>query len=132
MRKLLIYTLMISLIIVLSACSGEDNDNSIEESKNLINLDMITEGTWIDGKGNKRMNTEMYMTENIAFNTNENYSLSRNAYVSFYEDDQFLKTVRYQGGFSDFPFKLENIENSNNIVISFNKTWLDEIELTKK
>lgn len=123
---------MISLIIVLSACSGEDNDNSIEESKNLINLDMITEGTWIDGKGNKRMNTEMYMTENIAFNTNENYSLSRNAYVSFYEDDQFLKTVRYQGGFSDFPFKLENIENSNNIVISFNKTWLDEIELTKK
>jgi len=132
MKKLFLYLFLISLTLILTACSGEDNENTVDDSTNLINIDMVTEGSWVDGKGDTRSNPEMYMTEKIAYNTNEDYNLSRNAYVSFYEDEQFLKTVRYQGGFSDFPFILENVENSNNIIISFNNAWLDEIELIKK
>lgn len=137
MNKKLTVFLMIFTTIVLFGCNSDNESVTVSESVetknvNLIDDENLIEGEWIDGAGDVKSNSKMYRTEKIEFNSEEDYILSRNAYVSSYKDDEFIETVRFQGGFADFPFDLEIGEDANQIVVSFSQKWLEEIEITKK
>lgn len=109
---------------------SSENENSSKE--NLIDKSSLTKGVWIGASGSENNNDNMLLTETIKYDSSNQYQLIGNAYVAFYNDNNFIETVRYQGSSEDFPYEVETVENANNIRISYFEKWEDDILLTKK
>lgn len=92
---------------------------------------MLVEGEWLTFKGEIAKNKKMYRTYSIPYSGHYKYSLSAGAYVSYFKDNTFLKTIRLKGPSSMLPYELENVSGANNIYISFDEKWLDKIHLDK-
>lgn len=73
----------------------------------------------------------MIQTNPIPYVSTKNYILSENSYVSYFKDDEFIKTIRYSSE-TDEPFELKKVEEANNIRLSYYKKWEDTISLIKE
>lgn len=87
---------------------------------------------WIGVKGRVANNSNMVRTARLKYNPSSNLYISGSGYVSFYSDDKFITTKRYMGSKMDLPFELNSIQDANYIIISYNKRWLDTMQLLEK
>ncbi|WP_052256866.1 hypothetical protein [Salinicoccus sp. YB14-2] len=135
--------LLTSIVLLLSACSSTDNDTKGEDivneedtsendQTNLIDMEELVEGKWIDTKGIEQSNPKMLQTEPIGYTSNNSYILNGHAYVSYYKDGEFIKTNRYSGTVSDLPFTLEEVNEADTILLSFHEQWSESISLIKE
>lgn len=115
--------LILLIIPVVSGCALFQS----EDEGNLIDTENLNEGSWIGFTGEHHSNSEYVYTESIDYNPSNNYILNRNAYISYFNDDDFLKTVQHAGG-----NEIDTVEDANNIVISFNRDRIDIIELIRE
>lgn len=106
----------------------EEVQNNISEN-NLINFDTIEEGTWIYYDGEFIQGDQMMLTESIKYNPESEYILNSGAYVSYFNDDEFIQTTLYSEG---FPLNIDTVEDANNIRLSFNRAFSDRIELEEE
>lgn len=114
-----------------NAYSGIDTANSENES-NKIEKNNLVDGKWINMKGEEMSNESMYRTEKIDYSPSSSYFVNGGVYVSYYDGVSFLKTERLSGPVGDLPFELEEIEDANNIIVSFDKNQLNDIVLSEK
>lgn len=118
-----IFILMIA-IVALSGCNLFSDE---EPEGNLISTETLTEGSWIGFKGESHENNQYVHTEPIDYNPMNTYILNMNAYVSYYDDERFIKTIQHPGG---NPISSES--DANNLVISFNEDRIDKIEFARE
>jgi len=134
-KKKLIISLLFVIVTVLGACNNSSNDEvdaDNENTNNLINTEELVEGEWIDTKGEHQENAGMYHTQSIDYSSSNEYALFANSYVSYYNAEEFIKTIRYSGEVKDIPHNLESVEDADNVILSFSEQWVDEIELIKE
>lgn len=117
-RKMSFVSLLLG-IILLTACNSNSDGN-------LMSVDSLTEGSWISYDGEPTENEEMRTTEAIDYDPSKTYEINRSSYVSYFNGEEFIKTVQYS---KEPPMTLETVEEANSIKISFNQYNEDTIEL---
>lgn len=117
-RKMSFISVILSLMII-SACSNNTSDN-------LMSMDSLTEGSWISYDGEPSENEEMLTTESMEYDPAKTYEINRASYVSYFNGEEFIKTVKYV---EEPPMTLETVENADSIRVSFNQYNEDAIEL---
>jgi|SRR5699024_5563538 len=146
MKKLM---LSLSLCLFLFACSNEkmesedqNQDNQSEQNEsgnnssqnvksekndtesNLISFENISQNQVIDYNGQIYDNEKYNITDKIEYNPRKNYSLSHGSYVSYFKNDEHIKTIRYEEN-----VEIDQVKNANHIRISFPKFRGDYISL---
>lgn len=105
--------------------TGADVASEIPDQKdNLMNV-KNTETGWINFSGELGGNSDYLTTESIKYNPEKEYQLSEGAYISYYEGNEFIKTIQ-----EEFPTNIEQVNRADNIKISFHKSFIDKIQLT--
>lgn len=146
----LLFLFSCTATLILGACSSDEqnrsgkdetitkksDETSTDESKsadvnNLIDKNDFTEGIWINQEGENMENEEMITSGIISYNPDSEFELSRTGYVSYYNDDSFIKTVLYDYNES-YPLSIETVQDSNNIRVSFNKRYTEDVVLIEK
>ena len=116
------FSIFIALIILLSACNGENNSND-----NLINKVNIIEDRWVNYKGISENNKAMMQSQFIPYNPENDYEVSRDTYVSYFNGEDFIKTELYK----DTPDMLNTVEEADGIILSFNKNNRNGMQLVE-
>lgn len=132
------YILAIFVTLFLAACStntdNQVNENVeaentetivVEKDSNLIDFETVNENFWISYGGSESEDEKMLYTEPISYDSNKNYSMNIDGYISYYKDDEFLETILH---IEDKPQQIDTIVGANNIVLSFKKSF-DNAEL---
>lgn len=137
MKKMIVLFGIFS-VLLLSACSEKmnvtetDNSNASEKiandktSKNLIDPNTLIDGQWIDFNGVEKASDKYVSTESIDYNPGNEYSINNGVYVSYFNDEEFIETIRFNE-----EGKLNQVEDSNNIKLSFHEQFKDIISLTQ-
>ena len=110
--KLVKLCILIVLIIVLSACNITNNSN-----ENLINKVNTVNDRWINYKGISENEKSMVQTQFIPYDSNNNYEVSHDTYISYFNGGDFLKTELYE----DTPNIIDTVKEADGIILSFNK-----------
>lgn len=113
--------LIIFSIIQLSSC----NNQNIE--KNLVNKVNAVENQWISYNGEVEFDNKMMNSQFIPYNSDEVYKVNNDAYVSYYEGEDFITTELH-----DAESELETVEEADGIILSFNKENKEGIKLINK
>lgn len=112
-------------LLILSACDGVFTSNST--SNNLINKVNIIEDRWINYEGNSENNKTMNQSQYIPVDTESTYELDTDAYITYYNGDEFLGTILHE----DTPQEIEMIDEADGIILSFNKENINGIKLVE-
>lgn len=141
MNDLKIRILKASLLatFLLSGCGAVGQQNQSESASSeiseenilLIDRSDVIEDQWIDTKGEIQKNSEMVSVGPVGYMSDEKHFINKTAYISYFKEDKFLKTVLYDYK-NDFPIEIESVPEANEVYISFNKKNSDTIQLTKK
>ena len=118
MRKLLIITFL--SLVLLASCTN--NSNTID------NID-FKKGQWIHYNGDIDKNKGVSMSEKLDYDSDSSYKVNTVAYVSYYNEDQFIKTIKYDG---KMPETIKNVKNANKIIISVFKKDESKFKLMKQ
>ena len=116
------FSVFIALIILLSACNGNNNSND-----NLINKVNIIEDRWVNYKGTSENNKAMMQSQFIPYNPEKDYEVSRDTYVSYFNGEEFIKTELYE----DTPEIINTFEEADGIILSFNKSNKNGMQLVE-
>ena len=116
------FSIFIALIILLSACNGENNSND-----NLINKVNIIEDRWVNYKGTSENNKAMIQSQFIPYNPEKDYEVSRDTYVSYFNGEEFIKTELYE----DTPEIISAVEEADGVILSFNKSNRNGMQLVE-
>lgn len=136
--------LMVSAgLLLLTACGNDEPEDQTEETAeetteettetpenqegNLIDFDTLDEGYWVDYDGTEASNSQMLTTQMISYNPENEYTITRGAYVSYYNDEEFISTVN-----TPDDSVIDTVDEANNIKLSFNEAFLDQMELTEE
>ena len=110
--------------------AAEDaDDDSIDETSSHDNL-LEFEGTetgWINFDGEISDNNEYRITTAIEYEPEKDYTLTIGSYISYYSGEEFIKTVQHNPEES-----VEQVEEADNIKVSYHYTFEDRIELIKE
>ncbi|SDL38290.1 hypothetical protein [Lacicoccus qingdaonensis] len=112
----------IPILFVLAACS---NDEGGEDS--LLNDAEIEEGYYINYNGGKSDNEEMRTSDFMEYDAGTDYSLTRPAYVSYYNEEEFIQTNLYV---DNMPVLIEEVPEATHVKLSFNQNNEDAIVFT--
>lgn len=102
-----------------------DNTDSSEEKKEpktfdinsvIDNTGIETKGNWIQKDGSLAPLSDFVISEPIDYNFEDTYKIHLSGYVSYFEDEEFIKTVRYS---KEVPDEIESVSNANNIKVSY-------------
>lgn len=129
--KRLLCAITLTGSMLLTGCNlSENSEDDTEQSVNLMNVETLNDEGWInfDGEISSSAN-EMVHTESISYIPNNEYLLSDSAYVSYFNNDDFIKTVLHDG---ENPIKISNVEEANNIKLSFSNKKAERIVLSEK
>lgn len=85
--RLFKFSMYIGIIIVLGACNTENNSNY-----NLINKTNVVGDRWINYKGVSENDKSMIQSQFIPYDPNNKYEVSLNTYLSYFNDENFIKT----------------------------------------
>lgn len=122
-RFIKISTLMI-IILVLSACDLSKIENNSND--NLVNKINVVEDHWINYEGISENDKNMVKSQFIPYKPKENYEVSHDSYVSYFNGDEFIKTELYE----DTPEIISSVEEADGIILSFNKEHKSGMQLT--
>lgn len=120
--RLVTFSILIVIILVLAACNIENNSN-----ENLINKVDTVSDNWINYKGISENDKNMIHSQFIPYNPKNNYKVSHDTYVSYFNGDEFIKTELYE----DTPEIINSVEEADGIILSFNKEHKSGMQLTK-
>lgn len=113
------------VILFLSACNISDNVNSSNE--NLINKVNTIDDHWINYKGISENEKSMIQSQFISYDSNNNYEVSHDTYVSYFNGEHFIKTELYE----DTPDTINVVKEADGFILSFNKENKSGMQLTK-
>ena|SRR5699024_379252 len=108
---------------------SESTDDSYEESSHdsgLLDLSDTEEG-WLNFEGDIGENSEYRITPEVDYNPETDYEINNGAYISYYNGDEFIKTV-----LQNETGAIEQVEEADNIRLSFHNSFEDRISLTEK
>lgn len=97
----------------------ESNDGGLMDLNN-------TENGWLNFDGEVGGNTEYRITPRIEYNPDKVYDLNIGAYITYYNGDEFIQTVQQAEG------AIEQVEEADNIRVSYHYTFEDKISLNEK
>ena len=107
----IIRLLLVSSVLVMSACQAE----SVNE--NLINKVNSIDDSWINYEGGRENNNTMVQSQFIPYDPDKEYEVNYPAYIAYYDGEEFLKTERFQ----DTPVFIDTVEEADGVIVSFNK-----------
>ncbi|SDL32154.1 hypothetical protein [Lacicoccus qingdaonensis] len=107
----IIRLLLVSSVLVMSACQAE----SVNE--NLINKVNSIEDSWINYEGAEENNNTMVRSQFIPYDPDKAYEVNYPTYIAYYDGEKFLETIRHQ----DTPATVETVEEADGVIVSFNK-----------
>jgi len=142
-RSLLVFG---TTLLVLSACSGEDGNNEEEtddnnnlseetsetkETSNVTNGESVlnlndSEAGWVNFNGEHAGSIDYRVSPKIEYDSSETYVLNIDAYISYFNDDEFIETKLTSKG------PIESIDNADNIRVSYHKSFEERLTLTKE
>ncbi|WP_411843725.1 hypothetical protein [Salinicoccus sp. HZC-1] len=120
-----LFMITVLSITVLAACGSGGGGNS----DNLIDVDNVTEGSWVGYNGEDVEDEEMMTSELIPYNPEIDYEINRSSYVSYFNGDKFIETKLYG---EELPLTIDSVEEADGIKVSFNQYNKDAIELVEK
>src|SRR5699024_6423479 len=110
----------VPILFILAACGGNGQDS-------LLNDTEIEEGYYINYNGGESENEEMRTSDFIEYDAETDYSLTRPAYVSYYNGEEFLQTNLYV---DNMPVLIESVPDATHVRVSFNQNNEDAIVFT--
>lgn len=120
--KYIVYILI--LFILLFVISVNLMKGNVSTNDNLVNKVNAVENQWIGYNGEVEFDNKMMNSQFIPYNSEENYKVNNDAYISYYEGEDFITTELY-----DAESELETVEEADGIILSFNKENKDGIKL---
>src|SRR5699024_4307895 len=105
--------------------SMESEDKKSQNESGLLNLSNTEKG-WINFEGEVGGNTEYRITPKIEYTSDKTYEINTGAYVSYYNGDEFIKTVQQPEG------AIEQVDDADNILVSYHYTFENKISLKEK
>lgn len=103
--------LTIPVLFVLAACGGNDDGSLLNDAE-------IEEGYYINYNGEESENAEMRTSDFIEYDDGSDYSLTRPAYISYYNEDEFIQTNLYV---DNMPVLIESVPEATHVRVSFNQ-----------
>lgn len=119
--KMLRLMLVSSLFITVSACQSE------ETTDNLINKVNSIDDSWINYEGQREDNNTMVQSQFIPYHPDEQYEVNYPTYISYYDGEEFLETIRHQ----ETPMTVETVEEADGVIVSFNKKNKNGMKMVK-
>ena len=107
----------VPILFILAACGGNGQDS-------LLNDTEIEEGYYINYNGGGSENEEMRTSDFIEYDAESDYSLTRPAYVSYYNEDEFIQTNLYV---DNMPVLIESVSEATHVRVSFNQNNEDNM-----
>lgn len=107
----IIRLLLVSSVLVMSACQAE----SVNE--NLINKVNSIDDSWINYEGAEENNNTMVRSQFIPYDPDKAYEVNYPTYIAYYDGEKFLETIQHQ----DTPAAVETVEEADGVIVSFNK-----------
>lgn len=107
----IIRLLLVSSVLVMSACQAE----SVNE--NLINKVNSIDDSWINYEGAEENNNTMVRSQFIPYDPDKAYEVNYPTYIAYYDGEEFLETIRHQ----DTPAMVETVEEADGVIVSYNK-----------
>ena len=101
----------VPILFILAACSGNDENS-------LLNDTEIEEGYYINYNGGESENEEMRTSDFIEYDAESDYSLTRPAYISYYNEEEFIQTNLYV---DNMPVLIEAVPEATQVRVSFNQ-----------
>lgn len=114
-----------SFLLLLPACDNVSTTQAT--STNLINKVSLVEDCWVNYKGISENNKAMMQSQFIPYNPEKDYEVSRDTYVSYFNGEDFIKTELYE----DTPDMLNTVEEADGIILSFNKSNRNGMQLVE-
>lgn len=112
--------LTIPVLFFLAACGGDGEDSLLNDAE-------IAEGYYINYNGGESENAEMLTSDFIEYDAETDYSLTRPAYISYYNDDEFIQTNLYV---DNMPVLIESVPEATHVRVSFNENNEDALVFT--
>lgn len=110
----------VPLLFILAACGGNDEDS-------LLNDAGIEEGYYINYNGGESENRDMRTSDFIEYDSGTDYSLTWPAYLSYYNEEDFIQTNLYV---DSMPVLIEAVPDATHVRLSYNQNNEDAIIFT--
>ena len=123
--KTIFFLCLCSFLLLLSACNNVSTTQAT--SNNLINKVNLLEDRWVNYKGTSENNKAMMQSQFIPYNPEKDYEVSGDTYVSYFNGEDFIKTELYE----DTPEMLNSVEEADGIILSFNKSNRNGMQLVE-
>lgn len=117
-------TFLIVSIIASISSFFQTEKNSVVTNHNLINKVNAVENQWINYDGTVEQDNNMMKSQFVPYNSNETYKVNNDTYASYYKGENFIKT-----DLQDAETELESVEESDGVILSFNKKNKNGIKL---
>lgn len=109
-RYLMRVLFTLPIMFMLAACGNDDGS--------LLNDAEIEAGYYINYNGGESENEEMRTSDYIEYDSESDYSLTRPAYISYYNEDEFIQTNLYV---DNMPVLIESVPEATHVRVSFNQ-----------
>ncbi|CAD2074710.1 hypothetical protein GCM10007275_06500 [Jeotgalicoccus coquinae] len=119
------FIIILSVLLIMASCNPVTNKK--DDSQNLLNKVNAVENQWIDYNGTIESDNSMMKSQFIPYNSNQDYIVNNDAYVSYYKGEDFITTELHEA-----DTKLNSVEEANGIILSFNKENKNGIKLINK
>lgn len=103
--------------------SSIDNTRSNDEDQKLYDLNVIVsdspvdiEDKWVQSDGSLAPNKDFVITKPIQYNSKNRYKIQLTGYVSYYNKEKFIKSVRYSSNESQ---EIDSVNEANILKISY-------------
>src|SRR5699024_3595174 len=107
--------------------STDEKEENVENKSNNSLLDLKeTEKGWINFEGEVGDNAEYRITPKIDYNPDKNYEINIGAYISYYNNDEFIKTIQQAEGI------IEKVEEADSIIVSYHYTFENKMLFKEK
>ena len=123
--KTIFFLCLCSFLLLLSACGNVSTTQAT--SNNLINKVNLLEDRWVNYKGTSENNKAMMQSQFIPYNPEKDYEVSGDTYVSYFNGEDFIKTELYE----DTPEIINSVEEADGIILSFNKSNRNGMQLVE-
>src|SRR5699024_12401930 len=103
----------------------ESSEEEPTHDTGLLDLSDTEEG-WLNFEGDVGGNAEYRITPEIEYNPDTDYEINNGAYVTYYNGDEFNKTVQKGKG------TIEQVTEADNIRVSYHSSFGNKIALTEQ
>lgn len=114
-KKVINLVTLVSIVILLAGWGTELNNT--KANNNLINKVNAVDDSWTNYDGEQKLNNSMTQSQFIPYDSIQEYKVNYPTYVSYYNGEDFIKTVLYK----NTPDEIESVDEADGLIVSFNK-----------